>query len=59
LPGGGGDESTKERIVDDPLSIFNTLIQFNYEVDFATPGIALNTTDSLFFELYLKLYGLP
>ena len=59
LPGGGGDESTQERIVDDPLSIINTLLQFNYEVDFATPGIALNTTDSLFLELYLKLYGMP
>jgi hypothetical protein len=57
LPG-NGDESTTERRVDDPLSL-NALMKFNYEVDFATPGIALNTTDSLFFELYLKLYGMP
>lgn len=57
LPG-NGDESTTERSIDDPL-ILNALIKWNYEVDFATPDIVLNTTDSLFFELYLKLYGMP
>ena len=52
------NESSTERTIENPM-ILNSLMKFNYMVDFATPAINLNTSDSLFFELYFKLYGLP